>query len=108
MEAYDDPLSAFGSRRQLSSGTGTTWTFCPPDPRLFGYEMLVASSDNAAVEIVSKDKASAGGRDTIQLLRPAANSSLPDPATGSACRLVELPRHLVRLVAGNESRGPER
>ncbi|SDO46449.1 DEAD/DEAH box helicase [Geodermatophilus sp. DSM 45219] len=84
MVRYADPAKAFGPRRELPSGTQRTWELHAPAADLCGFEMLVASSNNAAVENVSRelpslDKVDPGLRDVVSYFRPAANPEPPSP-----------------------------
>lgn len=55
MVEYDDPRSAFGAATKVPGTDGRTWTVRRLDQRLTGFEMLVASSNNAAVQNVSHE-----------------------------------------------------
>lgn len=53
MVEYDDPRSAFGAPTAVPGVDGHVWALRRVDSRLTGFEMLVASSNNAAVQNVS-------------------------------------------------------
>ena len=82
MVRYDVPQSAFGPKQDLASMNTQQWSLCAPDQQLCGFEMLVASSNNAAVENITKElpsaeKVSGGFADALSYFRPAANTWPP-------------------------------
>lgn len=82
MVRYDTPQSAFGPKRDLASMNNRQWSLYAPDQQLCGFEMLVASSNNGAVENITKElpsaeKVSDGFADALSYFRPAANNWPP-------------------------------
>jgi len=78
MCTYTEPSSAFGPSQELSSMNSQHWRLYAPDAQLCGFEMLVASSNNAAVENITKElpasaKLSAERRDSLSYFRRDAN-----------------------------------
>ena len=79
MVTYTNPQSAFGAKQDLASTNDQKWSLYQPNTRLCGFEMLVASSNNAAVENVTKElpdanevKGEVGAR--LDYFRAAANA----------------------------------
>ncbi len=85
MVRYDDPVSAFAAHREVPSGAQRTWALYAPAAPLCGFEMLVASSNNAAVENVSQElpvlsQVAEALRDRMSYFRAATQPEEPDPA----------------------------
>jgi hypothetical protein len=55
MSTYQTPSSAFGPKQDLESMNRGHWQLYAPDQGLCGFEMLVASSNNSAVENITKE-----------------------------------------------------
>ncbi len=90
MVGYEDPSTAFGSRREVPSGTQRTWELYAPEQAVCGFEMLVASSNNAAVENVSRELPALAGvapglAGQVTYFRTATEPELapPDPQLAS-------------------------
>jgi hypothetical protein len=88
MVGFEDPLAAFGPPQEVSTtGSGRSAALHAPDPRLCGYEMLVASSNNAAVENVSQALPACSGVsaewvDRLSYFKLSANSATMSTADG--------------------------
>lgn len=84
---YPHPETAFGARREVPSGTQRVWELFAPAAPLCGFEMLVASSNNAAVENVSQelprlDQVAPGLRQRVSYFRTATEAERVGPAAG--------------------------
>jgi hypothetical protein len=55
MSTFRAPSSAFGPRQDLPSMNRAHWQLYAPDQGLCGFEMLVAASNNAAVDNITKE-----------------------------------------------------
>jgi len=82
MVRYQEPQSAFGPPQDLASTNNRQWSLYAPDQQLCGFEMLVASSNNAAVENVTKElpaaeKVNGSFANALSYFRSAANTWPP-------------------------------
>ena len=88
MVSYDDPRTAFAEKRELSSGSTRTWDLYAPRAPLCGFELLVASSNNAAVENVSRELPALAGvnpelADMVTYFRSATEAESSTPESGA-------------------------
>lgn len=87
MVGFDDPRTGFGPVQPVTTTTGRRQAIHQPLSALVGFEMLLASSNNAAVENVSTELPSAAEikghlAETLGYFRDAANP-WPDRQSGS-------------------------
>ncbi|WP_432543005.1 DEAD/DEAH box helicase [Kineococcus sp. SYSU DK002] len=78
MAGFDDPRDAFGPRQDVPLTSGGTRPFHPVVEALHGFELLVASSNNAAVANVSQEipklgEVDAAFRDALSYFRGASD-----------------------------------
>lgn len=100
MSEYDDPRKAFGAAEEVPGADGRQWFTRPVDARLTGFEMLVASSNNAAVQNVSTQlpglySVGKAYRDRLRYFRSA---TAPGPGPGST--------RMERLTSQRNDEGP--
>ncbi len=84
MVGFDDPRSAFGPAQTVPLTQGGTRRFHRVDERLTGFEVVVASSNNAAVANISQEVPGLGEiagvwQDRVSYFRDA---TAPDPSSG--------------------------
>lgn len=84
MATFDDPRSAFGPAQTVPLTQGGTRRFHRVDERLTGFEVVVASSNNAAVANVSQEVPGLGQIADVWLDRVAyfRDATAPDPSSG--------------------------
>nr|WP_234710630.1 AAA domain-containing protein [Sinorhizobium arboris] len=101
------PQSAFqGRSKKISFADGTTASISTLIPGLTGFEMVVASSNNTAVENISRDlpkRSSISGASSLDYLQTVAHKIAAQTEKGTFAKLEEedRPWGLISCVLGN-------
>lgn len=110
LSGYSDAADAFvgGKKPQVTfKGMTNTYTLRALKPELTSYEMVVASSNNAAVENISRDlpkrKSLGKGWSNVQYLQPVAHKVAAQSSDGSISELSDedKPWGLICAALGN-------